>query len=56
MEYDLFRRLTAVCYLFSISGSFGKGFAEFYAASASGDKAPSLRDKIDSQWNLCDVI
>lgn len=55
MEYDLFRRLAAMRYLFSVSGSFGEGFVEFYAAGARGDKAPSLRDKIDSQSNLCDV-
>ncbi len=55
MEYDLFRRLAAICYLFSKSGSFGEGFVELYAAGARGGKAPSLPDKIDSQLNLCDV-
>ena len=39
MEYDLFRRLAAMCYLFSMSGSFGRGFVELYAAGARGDKA-----------------
>ena len=42
MEYDLFRRLAAMCYLFSMSGSFGEGFVELYAAGARGDKAPRL--------------
>ena len=55
MEYDLFRRLAAMCYLFSTSGSFGGDFVELYAARARGDKAPSLPDKIDNQLNLCDV-
>ncbi len=55
MEYDLSRRLAAVSYLFSMSGSFGEGFLELYAPGARGDKAPSLPDKIGSQLNLCDV-
>ena len=44
-----------MCSLSSVSGSFEEGFLEFYATGARGDKAPSLRDKIGSQLNLCDV-
>jgi hypothetical protein len=55
MEYDLFRRLAVMYYLLSMSGSFGRGFVELYAAGAGGNWASSLHDKIDSQLNLSEA-
>ncbi len=37
MGYDLFRRLTGMCYLFSVSGSFEEALLELYAPGARGN-------------------